>query len=159
MRDEHPSWEEWTAIVGPWPDERSCLEALRGVFEAQGHQELPAHRRGCSIARIYQLGTSCWLSADSMLVARLAAELARPRIFGVEVEYGDSGNEAVGVQLFELVRRGEEALGKLSELGGEPEDRDALDAALDWERRLAARAVSAPEDEVRPRRVFYDGQG
>jgi hypothetical protein len=147
-----------SAIVGPWPDDASCRTALQHVLGETGFQ-LSAHIRGCSIARIRHIGTTSWISAEPALIVPLTDTLEAWQIFGVQVEYGPSGNRAVGVQLMRLDINDQRELVVAADLGSEPEDRDALDAALDWEIGLVTHWLELPDETpVTSTMIFYTEQ-
>ena len=148
-------WDEQTAIIGPWGDKAACMQALDHALRDIGATKLAAQAQGCSIARVYRIGATMWVSAETRVIAALVDRLDEARIYGVEQIFGESGNRAVSVVLWELELDGDGDLIRGDELGEEPEERDALDAALAWETRLAARSINAPEGEHPSRPVYY----
>jgi hypothetical protein len=132
-------WDEATVIVGAWPDRASCEAALARVLEERGANRLEAQERDCSMARVYEIATSFWISVDSELAADLVALLDEHFILGVTIVYGSSGNRAHGVELWQVEVDDEGGLVATTFLGEEDEDLDALDAALDWPRAPSTR--------------------
>jgi hypothetical protein len=153
--DEATVWDEQTAIIGPWADKAACMQALEQVLRDIGATKLAAQVQGCSIARVYRIGATMWVSAGSRVVAALVDRLDEARIYGVETVYGESGDRAVSVVLWELELDDDGDLIRGDELGEEPEERDAQGASLDWETRLAARSINAPEGEHPSRLVYF----
>jgi hypothetical protein len=97
----------WTegAIVDPWKSREGCVRAVRQELAELGWEERSEHERGLDIVRVHAIGSTFWVSAEALLAARLAYEHEAPRIFGIDVEYTESGNRVVAAQAHELVSR------------------------------------------------------
>src|SRR5688572_26731699 len=114
------TWDEWTAIVGPWPDVASAERTVRDVLEHNDREVRTEHAYGMNIVRIYALGAGAWVSGETALTAKLASE--GKRLFGAVPSFGEDGETFDGhMDLFEL----EAKLGTVyvkKELGQAPAD-------------------------------------
>src|SRR6476619_1810047 len=74
------TWDEWTAMIGPWPDADAAERAVRDALEARTLAVRTEHKRGMSIVRVYEIGSGAWVEAETALVAALAG--GGRRVFG-----------------------------------------------------------------------------
>lgn len=143
--DDEPWDLDHTVIVGPYTGLAAAEAALRAVLGELERTVYAAHQRGANIARLYAVGDTAWISAGADVVAALAGAHEQPSIFGVDVEYEDSGNAVTEVYPVALRVDGNDLL-RTKALGSHPDDRDALDAILDWEIRTAATSIGQPRE-------------
>ncbi len=153
--DEVAVWDAATAIIGPWTDKDTCIRALDDQLRTLGATKLAAQEDECSIARVYRIGATMWVSAATRVIAGLVDRLDDASIYGVEIVYSESGDRPVSVVHWELELGDDGDLIRGDELGEQDEDRDAVDAVLDWETRLAAQSIEAPDGHHPSRLVFY----
>ena len=149
------TWDEWGGIVGPWPDADAAERAVREAIAVRKLETLEEHTRGFSIARIYEIGPTAWISGETALVATLAGE--GRRIFGAVPDYDDDDRFVGRMRLFELVAKRPRVLHEKQELPAEAAEYDGLDDILEAEVRAAGRAIGAQGSTDSHRHVYYDG--
>lgn len=143
--DVEPWPGDSTAIVGPWPDKDACMRALDAELREMGCTKVTTKTAESTVALVYRIGNTMWISGDAYLAARLAYELDDAEMYGVEV----SDEDASSLTLWALGLDADGDLYKDEVLGADTGDR------LDAETQLAARSAGVAASKFPSQRVYY----